>query len=508
MKKEVLRMERITYLEHGVTKLEDFNLNVFEGEILGFVPVNSHGREEFLRLLKENLSLYDGYVYYNEILVNSWKHSLQVNNRITVIQNESCLVDGLTVTDNIFVLRPKYGGEYIKSKVLQEQLKPFLEEIDVDIEANSYVFKLSVFERVVVEILKGVILGHKLIVLNEIETMLTANELSKVLQIIKYYKSKGISFIYICLHMEDTAMLCDRVVLLMNGRIEKVLQHHELQIEKIESIFLDYASMIRVHLENKKEDARDRREVCEMRYQFQKSKVPFRFQVHEGECLVIQCLDNEMYYEIRNAIVNQEMNDESCVRMDNKRVQFRQNIEVGIIQEFASKTMLFPHLSYMDNLCFNLSSRMSGVWFRRNIKRSIRMEFQNEISEEVYKTPISELTEKQKYQLVYKRILLQKPKVVFCVQPFQGADLDHRMYIWTLLEGFLNKGIGVVILAVNLADTLSIADRFVRVDDKNQQYEFVREEFASMPSFVPWQFLYKEQEQMHHVEMKNNDESN
>ena len=48
MRNEVLRMERVTYKEDEVVKLEDFNLQIFQGEIMGFMPVNSHGKTALL----------------------------------------------------------------------------------------------------------------------------------------------------------------------------------------------------------------------------------------------------------------------------------------------------------------------------------------------------------------------------------------------------------------------------------------------------------------------------
>ena len=75
--------------------------------------------------------------------------------------------------------------------------------------------------------------------------------------------------------------------------------------------------------------------------------------------------------------------------------------------------------------------------------------------------PVEELSEKQKYQLVYTRVFLQKPEILFCIQPFCGADLAHRMFIWSMLEKFLDKGISVVILSLNLSDSLAMADRLL-----------------------------------------------
>ena len=45
MKKEILRMERVTLKEDGDTQLENFSLTVWEGEIVGLVPVDNHGLE-------------------------------------------------------------------------------------------------------------------------------------------------------------------------------------------------------------------------------------------------------------------------------------------------------------------------------------------------------------------------------------------------------------------------------------------------------------------------------
>ena len=39
---------------------------------------------------------------------------------------------------------------------------------------------------------------------------------------------------------------------------------------------------------------------------------------------------------------------------------------------------------------------------------------------------VEDLSEKQKYQLIYSRVMLQNPQIVYCIKPFKGADLAHR----------------------------------------------------------------------------------
>ena len=100
MRNEVLRMERVTYKEDEVVKLKDFNLQIFQGEVMGFLPVNSHGKTALLKLLERNLPLYDGYIYYGGEKVNTWKEHYKATNRISIIQEKSSLAGNLNIADN------------------------------------------------------------------------------------------------------------------------------------------------------------------------------------------------------------------------------------------------------------------------------------------------------------------------------------------------------------------------------------------------------------------------
>ena len=147
MNREVFRMERVTYQENGVTFLKDFNLRIDEGEILGLIPVNGYGLNAFLKLLEVNVPLEDGYVYSRGEIINSWKDSRRTHNRISVIGAENRLVETLSVTDNIFVLRKGFRQEVIRTGLLRRQLLPFLADIGMDIPTDVPVERLTQDEK-------------------------------------------------------------------------------------------------------------------------------------------------------------------------------------------------------------------------------------------------------------------------------------------------------------------------------------------------------------------------
>ena len=58
--------------------------------------------------------------------------------------------------------------------------------------------------------------------------------------------------------------------------------------------------------------------------------------------------------------------------------------------------------------------------------RSIRTEYAPLLGAEVFDLRVNELTARQKYDLVFTRLLLQRPKVVFCIHPFKKAEVSIR----------------------------------------------------------------------------------
>lgn len=490
MKQEIFRMERVTYMENGVVMLQDFHLQIWQGEILGMVPMNNYGMSSFLNLLRTNLSLHDGYVYYCGEKVNSWKGPARPANRISVIQAKSSLVERMTVTDNIFVLRQGFHQELIRSRLLRQQMQPFMEDIGMEIPGDRCVEELSVFERVVVELLRAVILGNRLIVLSEIGALISYEEVGKLHEIIRHYASQGFSFLYICSHLEEISRICDRVARVSNGRVQKIIQKAEMEAEIMRICPDEYRSMVQYHRENRPR-VQSSGTVLTWSQPPSEESLGFLFQVHCGECLVLQAVENKQFQQISRILTGKQPMGETCVTMDGSRIRsVPGDSQIAVVQELAARTMLFPELSYMENLCMSLARRMPFLWLNHKICRNIRNEYEAFLGKETFDLPVSELSEKQKYQLIYTRVLLQKPRVVFCIHPFQGADVAHRMFIWSMLELLLAQGIAVVIVSVSLSDSLALADRLIILEQDGSRKELPREKFETISAKVPWTHLY------------------
>jgi len=475
MREEVFRLERITQIVDGVTLLDNFNLHMFKGEIMGLVCINAHGKEALVRLLCQNVPIHYGRVYFNEMLVNNYEHSSMSMNRVSVIEKQSRLVEDLTVSDNIFILRRGFKKYLINQRVLNGQLKKFMEELDINIDGDEPVSHLSFFEKCVVELIKAVVNNVKLVVIRDISNFISAADLKKIHDLIRYYSKQGMSFLYICNHHEEAFKICDRISLMENGKILKVLNKSEFRDEMITPYTLDFSLRNSPPVKKVSKNG-----VLKFENVYTENIKDMSFTVEKGECVVLLDMNNTVLTDILKLMMGEIKPDSGDILLngcDCMKEKSDLKKRVCFIQENPIQTMLFKEMSYIDNLCFLVSKKQPRIWLSGNIKRSIIQEYEPLIGKDIYASDITSLAPLSLYNLIYYRVHLYHPDVVFCVQPFSGADMYLRHHVIELINQLRKKKITMVILAVNISDCLTVADRLMVIEQGKLCREYHSSQF-------------------------------
>ena len=454
MNSEALRLDRVTCIEQGLKELNHFCLSVNTGEIMGLIPVNETGLEKLTGLLVKNDPIHYGYIYYNGRLVNHWLKSNGKLNRIGLITGQNGLAGNLTVADNVFVLKRGFGQHVIRPDLLNRQLQPFLEEVSVRINPGEVAQNLTAFERYTVEIIKAVVAGCKLMILCDAGAIAGDSELGRLADMLRHYANNGYSFLYVSRHDEEIRRICQKAAVMMDGHVVKVLPAQDADADMIRNIgFANEALPARVK-SLKIEDTIPALELSNIHFGTLKG-ITASFM--RGECAVIQDPENRVFNDLIAVLRGQSRPGRGIIKVNGRRGTGTGR-DITCIVPAAVRTMLFPELSYMDNLLFTMDHRLKRIWLQASARRGIREECEGWLGKDVFNKRIDELTTMQKYELVYTRVLLQRPQAVLCVQPFMQADVSLRARVRELMRMLLSRNIAVVILAVSLTDTRSLAD--------------------------------------------------
>lgn len=474
MREEVVRLERVTQKQDNVTFLDGVSLHIFRGEVMGLLCINAHGQEALVSLLLQNVPLHYGYVYIGDELVNSHKHSGMGRNPVSVIEERSRLVDALKVTDNIFVMRESFGKYVINDRILRTQLMQSLGDLDIGFDPGDPVEKLSSFDRCAVELLKAVVTGVKLIILRDITNFLSAADLIKFHTLIRRYSKEGVSFLYICNHHEEIFTISNRVSILEDGRIRRVLDQTQMRSENITPYIPDH--FFKPSPPREREEPRT---VLRLQDIYTEHIRGLSFHVAYGECVVLLDMNNTIFPDIAKLMNGKMPPHRGEVFLGDEIFNIRSHAaEVAFIRDNPTKTMLFYDLSYMDNLCFLLDKKVRRRYRReKQIQRSVLREYAPLVGDAIYSDNIADLPSAALYDLVYYTVHLLGPKIVFCVQPFSGADMYLRQRLIQLFEKLRERGVAVVILAVSVSDSLQVADRLLIIREGRLASEHHRDEF-------------------------------
>ncbi len=451
-------MERVTYRENGIERLIDCNLQIFTGEILGLIPLNSNGLSSLLDVVTQNLPLEFGFVFLREKLINSWHYPHPQHNPVGLIQGKNQLVEGLSLAENVFVLRREFRSHYIQSRLLRNQLQPFFDKIDVDIPPESYPENLSIFQRIIVELIRAIVACYHLIVLYDVSTFLNEKELESLHRVLRQYAQEGYSFLYISSQPEDLCGIADRISVFSNGCILKTIEEKDYLQEILDN------TRIQEEIPNSYDNTEsDSNAILRVENLSLGNMEALSFQLRPGECVAIQDVNNRSNNSLVQIMLGDRKPDSGQIWLRDQPFSPRGNRELAIIQEQPTKTMLFPELSYFDNLFLTSDHELPHLWRSRRMQQRLAKEYGKRTRMELFERSVDSLSEQEKIELVYNRILLQHPSVVICIHPFTGADMELRALIRQLLSQMRQKQIAVILITANAAETYGIADRMICV---------------------------------------------
>ncbi len=111
---------------------------------------------------------------------------------------------------------------------LRRRAQALLDLFDIGIEPDTAVERLSVAERQVVEILKALSSGPRVVLFDEPTSSLTQRETQTLFSLIRRLRTEGTAIIYVSHHLPEVLELADRVTVLRDGRRVATLPRTEV----------------------------------------------------------------------------------------------------------------------------------------------------------------------------------------------------------------------------------------------------------------------------------------
>lgn len=475
MREEVLRMAHVIDAPEESSSLQYLSMQIFKGEIYGLLCLERHGLSKMVDLICHNKPLANGQVYFCEKLVNSPHEWRGTSNPVSIISRESQLIDEFSLADNLFVMQERFHSHIVPERAIRKETARLLKKLDIHLDPDTAVKELSAYHRIVLEVLKAVISGNKLIILWEISDLMGSEELPRFHKLLEKLAAKGNTFLYIYSHHEVLCRVCSRIAIFKGCTVQKVLASQNHIREQILHVYAadTYEKMQQMRLDKRGMETNP--ELLRLEHVSYGAINDLSLSIHRGE--------NVLLLDQSNSIINDlvEYFWQMGTEQGTKGVPRKEGaLRVSVLPRNPTATTLFPELSYMENLCFALAEKVPLFWQRSMLRRSVEREYREELGAVMKAPNLYGLSHRELYTLAYYRHLIAKPDLLVCVQPLAAMDTHLRSHILELLLRLQRSGIAVLVLNTELYDTLYIADRLVRVEKGTVTEEFDREHFEDL----------------------------
>ena len=101
---------------------------------------------------------------------------------------------------------------------MREQARAMLAEIEVNMDVNLPISRLSTGQEQLVQIAAALGTRAQIIVMDEPTSSLSVRESENLFQLLAKLKQRGLTIIYVSHRMEEIFRLCDRITVLRDGR--------------------------------------------------------------------------------------------------------------------------------------------------------------------------------------------------------------------------------------------------------------------------------------------------
>jgi ABC-type sugar transport system ATPase subunit len=221
------------------------NLTLSRGEVLGLVGDNGAGKSTLIKILSGAILADEGEIFLEDQNVGIENPQDARNHGIETIYQTFALVGNLPIYLNLFLgryrVKPILGGliKILDEKRMEKESWEILQNLGIHFNSvREKVDHLSGGQRQAVAIGRALFFNPRIIIMDEPTSGLAVKEVEQIHQVIRDFKQKGVSIIFITHRLQSIFTVADRVMVLRAGQkvMEKSIQETTLE-EVVRAMF-------------------------------------------------------------------------------------------------------------------------------------------------------------------------------------------------------------------------------------------------------------------------------
>ncbi|MEZ5196335.1 MAG: ABC transporter ATP-binding protein [Bacteroidales bacterium] len=237
--KPIIEVENLVKKFGNFTANNNLTFQVYEGEIFGFLGANGAGKTTAIRILCGLSSPTSGKV--NVAGFDVYKQTEKIKQNIGYMSQKFSLYENLTIRENIRFFAGIYG---LSSTVIKQRMKELLTSLNIGHLKNSLISSLPLGWKQKLAFSIAIFHRPKIVFLDEPTGGVDPITRRQFWDMIYEASRNGIT-VFVTTHYMDEAEYCDRVSIMVDGRIDALDTPTALKqsynVKNMDEVFLKLA---------------------------------------------------------------------------------------------------------------------------------------------------------------------------------------------------------------------------------------------------------------------------
>ena len=219
----VLRLSGVTKRFGSLVANYCVSLDLGAGEVLALLGENGAGKSTLVSILFGHYIADEGHIEAFGKLLPPGNPKAALAAGIGMVHQHFTLADNLSVLDNVMLGTEPLWLPFSRRGAARKRLVETAQRFGLQVNPDALIKQLSVGERQRVEILKALVRGARILILDEPTAVLTPAEAESLFDTLQQLVNQGLSVIFISHKLDEVLRVSQRIAVLRGGKLVATL---------------------------------------------------------------------------------------------------------------------------------------------------------------------------------------------------------------------------------------------------------------------------------------------
>ncbi|MFO7570408.1 MAG: sugar ABC transporter ATP-binding protein [Smithellaceae bacterium] len=470
----LVEMQGITKAFPGVLALEQVDLTVRKGEILGLIGENGAGKSTLMKILTGVYQADAGAITYKGERFALKEPGDAYRNGISIIFQEFNLCPNLSAMENIFLGKEIAfkGTGFINAKKARTEAEQFFRRLKIEIDPDAEVRKLGVAQQQMIEIAKALSYDTQLLIMDEPTSSLASAEVENLFEIVRDLQTHGIAVVFISHKLDEMLAITDRIAVLRDGKNAGELPTADATKDQLITLMVGREL---THFFSQRKAAPSQEVTFEVQHL---SGLPntkdVSFQLHKGEILGLAGLVGAGRTELAKLLIGAAPKTDGVTILHNREVRI-DNPEIAVdhgiayLPEDRKNLGLILPMTTQENLSMSIHKKLRKLlhFIDHRKETAICQTYVDRLQIKVASLAqvVKHLSGGNQQKVVIGKWLATAPSVFILDEPTRGIDVGAKAEVHRIIAELADEGVPILLISSELHEIMGLSDRILVMHD-------------------------------------------